>query len=287
MTLYAYDGASPFSLSDAKAKGAILITGYIAGHPGGYDPISKARVNEIRAAGMGFLPNWEIGADYLVTCGKSGGLAAGKQAVAALTSLGVPYNGTIAVVFSWDTYIQPAQYAQCAQVADGIIEGLAGKYLFSAYGQGGLLSYLSETGRMKVKGWLSASSGFPGYDPTASYVGLVQETSTNVPGTDRDHIITDPHNIGAWWPDGSPYGDDVALTTDQALQLANASRFAEAACSRVQAMQGVQASQNDALATLVTRVAALQAELDSFKQQGNVQINPADVPAVLHIGSAS
>lgn len=295
MTLYAYDGASPFSLSAAKAKGAVVITGYIVGHPGGYDPISKARVDEIRAAGMGFLPNWEKGASYLVTCGKSGGLAAGKEAVAALQALSVPSDGTVAVVFSWDTYIQPAQYAECAQVADGIIEGLAGKYLFSAYGQGGLLKYLSETGRLKVKGWLSSSSGFPGYDPTASYVGLVQEIGTDVPGTDRDHIITDPHNIGAWWPDGSPYG--VTLNPSDVWNyvstLWNKSRpTAWAVLSdihrNVHALATGQSNLAAGLAGVVGRLDQLQSEVDTLKQeQASVSVNPTDVPAVLHIGSAS
>lgn len=265
MTLYAYDGASPFSLSAAKTAGAVLITGYIVGHPGGYDPITKDRVNAIRAEGMGFLPNWEQGPSHLVTCGKSGGVAAGQQAVAALQALGVPSDGTVAVAFSWDTYIQPTQYAQCAQVADGIIQGLAGKYLFSAYSQGGLLKYLSETGRLKVKGWLSASTGYPGYDPTASYVGMVQQTTTDVSGTDRNHIITDPHNIGAWWPDGSPYGDILTLPAAQAQQLADADRFATAACARVQALQGVVALQNTALTTVLNALTALKADVDQLK----------------------
>lgn len=200
MTLYAYDGASPFSLTDAKAHGAVLITGYIVGHPGGYDPIDKKRIQQIRALGLGFLPNWERGASFLVSCGYSGGVGAGREAVTALEALGVPH-GT-AVVFSWDTHVDPADYSRVGKVADGIIDGLAGKYVFSAYGQGDLLAYLRTTGRMKVKGWLSASKSFPGYDEASPHVGLVQKIGTPVPGTDQD-VVTDPYNLGAWWPDGS------------------------------------------------------------------------------------
>jgi len=218
----AYDGASPFDLNAAKQHGAILITGYIVGSPGGFDPINKARVGQIRALGMGFLPNWERGAAYLLSCGKAGGLTAGKEAVAALRVLGVPDDGTVACPFSWDTYITPSLYPQCGQVADGIIAGLGGRYRFSAYAQGGLLDWFHATGRMKVKGWLSGSSSFPGFNAAGANVGMVQShnatgnwITTPVPGTDIN-TVTDPRALGAWWPPGSPYatGDDMADPSD-------------------------------------------------------------------------
>jgi hypothetical protein len=204
MTLYAYDGASPFNLSAAKAHGAVLITGYIVGHPGGMNPINRARVRQIHALGMGFLPNWERGASYLVTASHFDGLAAGREAVPALRALGVPDDGTVACPFSWDTYIDPSKYAHCGLVADGIIEGLAGRYLFTAYGQGGLIDYFARTGRLQSEGWLSASSSFPGFNPVNPRVALVQRVGTPVAGTDQN-ILTDPRNVHAWWPAGSPY----------------------------------------------------------------------------------
>lgn len=210
MTLYAYDGASAFDLAAAKRAGAILITGYIVGHPGGMDPINKARVAQIRAMGMGFLPNWERGAAYLVTCSRADGVAAGREAVAALRALGVPDDGTVACPFSWDTGIDPAKYPDCGVVADGIIEGLAGRYRFTAYGQGGLIDYFAKTHRLQSEGWLSASKSFPGYNAADTRVALVQKVGTPVAGTDQN-IVTDPANIHAWWPDNSPYGADMAL----------------------------------------------------------------------------
>lgn len=209
MTLYAYDGASAFSLTDAKSHGAVIITGYIVGHPGGMDPINRARVNQIRALGMGFLPNWERGAGYLVTCTRADGVAAGKEALTALRELGVPDDGTVACAFSWDVNVHPSQYPHCGTVSDGIIEGLAGHYLFTAYGQGGLIDYFAQTGRLKSEGWLSASSSFPGYDAADPHVALVQRIGTPVPGTDQD-IVTDAKNAHAWWPDHSPYTQATA-----------------------------------------------------------------------------
>jgi len=215
----AYDGASPFSLTDAKAAGAVLITGYIVGRPGGYDPISRARVQEILSLGLGFLPNWERGADYLVNCGHGGGIAAGQEAVTALRALAIP-EGT-ACTFSWDTYIRPALYPQCGQVADGIIAGLAGRYEFSAYGQGGLLDYFRSTGRMAVKAWLSGSESFPGFDVTAPAVGMVQShdasgkwLKTTASGTDVNTVL-DPYNLGALWPANSPYAQEADMTPAQ------------------------------------------------------------------------
>lgn len=222
---YGYDGASPFDLNAAKQHGAVLITGYLVGSPGGFDPISKARVDQIRALGMGFLPNWERGAAYLVSCGKGGGEAAGREAVAALRALGVPGDGTVACAFSWDTNVHPSLYPQCGVVADGIIAGLAGGYLFSAYGQGGLLDWFHATGRMHVKGWLSGSSSFPGFNVAGPNVGMVQSHNaagewldTGVAGTDINTVI-DPHALGAWWSAGSPYtnGDDMSAADVAAI----------------------------------------------------------------------
>jgi hypothetical protein len=213
VTLYAFDGASPFSLTAAKKAGAVVITGYIVGHPGGMDPIDKARVTAIRKLGMGFLPNWERAADYLVNCGYTGGKAAGLEAVAALRKLGVPDDGTVACPFSWDVWLDPALYQQCGRVADGIIDGLGGHYLFTAYGQGGLIDYLADTGRLQSEGWLSGSTSFPGYNAADRRVALVQHTRTTVPGTDLN-VVTDPSGVHAWWPPNSPYGDEMPTPAD-------------------------------------------------------------------------
>jgi hypothetical protein len=135
-------------------------------------------VHQIHELGMGFLPNWERGASYLVTASHAQALAAGNEAVAALRALGVPDDGSIACPFSWDVNVAPSQYAHCGAVADGIIEALAGRYRFTAYGQGGLIDYFARTGRLQSEGWLSASSSFPGYDAASPRVALVQRVGS-------------------------------------------------------------------------------------------------------------
>jgi hypothetical protein len=273
--LYAYDGASAFDLADAKAHGAILITGYIVGHPGGMDPITARRVHQIHELGMGFLPNWERGASYLVTASHAQALAAGNEAVAALRALEVPDDGTIACPFSWDVNVAPSQYAHCGAVADGIIEALAGRYRFTAYGQGGLIDYFARTGRLQSEGWLSASSSFPGYDAASPRVALVQRVGSPVPGTDQN-IVTDPANVHAWWPPGSPYAAgghmtmdaDVKARFDQLEALLRAVPHAVLSADEVPVAldpANVDWAPSSVLGFLVRHVSAIEGKLDPAK----------------------
>lgn len=282
--MYAYDGASAFSLAEAKAHGAGLITGYIVGHPGGENPIDKTRVQEILALGMGFLPNWERGPDYLVTCGYTAGKAAGQEAVVALQALDIT-EGT-AVAFSWDTDLSASQYKQCGAVADGIIAGLARHYRFSAYGQGGLLEYFRTTKRMTVKGWLSGSTAYPGFSVSLPSVGMVQShdasgaaISTPVAGTDINTVL-DPYNIGALWPAKSPYGGNMALDPNDPVIVALNARLNDV-MARIQAVGQVEiwgdATHPDSihsvgqnLAALTPVVAALTAEVAALKAGGGL-----------------
>jgi len=286
VTLYAFDGASPFDLAAAKKAGAVLITGYIAGHPGGMNPIDKARVDQIRAMGMGFLPNWEKGAAYLVTCSRADGVAAGREAVVALRALGVPDDGTVACPFSWDTWIDPSRYAHCGQVADGIIEGLAGHYRFSAYGQGGLIDYLTTSGRMQAEGWLSGSTGFPGYNATDTRVALVQHAGhTPVPGTDLD-TVTDPYHVGAWWPDGSPYGVDMPLTAADAALVWASPILLDDGKTKWQAAHLLKRAytEADAAGTAVTQLAARVTTLEQIL--GGTDTQPGVAPRVAQVQAA-
>lgn len=230
--LYGYDGASPFNLSLARANHGIVCTGYIVGHPGGMNPVDKARVNLIRALGMGFLPNWERAANALVIGTRQDGHDAGVEALAACRALGVPDDGTVACAFSWDVDIDTRLYQHCGQVADGIIAGLAGHYRFTAYGQGGLIDHLVQTGRMTGGGWLSGSSSFPGFDPASPNVAMVQSHDVNgnwlntpVFGTDIN-TVTRPHELAAWWPEGSEYGMTPADVVAELLKPDNLDKLA-------------------------------------------------------------
>lgn len=280
MTGLAFDRAGMFDateLDGLKRAGAIAVCGYIVGTPGGMAHIDKAHVDLILSKGLGFVPNWERKADYLVSCGKAGGFAAGMEALAACRALGVPDDGTVAVVFSWDTFVGPSLYPQCGEVADGIIQGLGGRYLFSAYGQGGLLDFLAQTGRMKpgVKGWLSMSEAFPGFwvgsppKMNSLNVAMVQEHHADgswytspVPGTDVNTILN-PAALHAWWPDNSPYGDNMQPQDVWNFIIESSTGGRQTAAQRL-----IEAETN--VAALVAQVKALQARLDKLSSDGVV-----------------
>lgn len=226
MTLLAFDRAAMFTaaeLDGLKRAGAVAVCVYIVGTPGGCPHADKPYVDLIHSKGLGVVPNWERGAAYLVSCGRAGGTQAGLEAVAACQALGIPSDGTVAVPFSWDTHVDPSLYAQCGVVADAIIAALNGRYLFSAYGQGGLIDYFVRTGRMKpgVEGWLSMSRSFPGFNAGDPNVAMVQEHhadgtwfSSPVVGTDVD-TITDLAGLHAWWPAG--HGVDAISATQEEI----------------------------------------------------------------------
>lgn len=218
MALLAYDGASAFDLDAAKRAGGIAVTGYTIGHPGGFDPISKDRVDTARSKGLGVWPNAEGPADFLATCTPAQAQVMAANALAAATALGFPTNKTISYPFSWDVNIPRANYGKCADNARAVIQGLGDKFLFTAYAQGGLIDYFKSQGLLQAKGWLSASSSWPGFNPKSPNIAMVQShdadgnwINTAVPGTDVNTVI-DPHALGAWWPANSPYGGSVSAT---------------------------------------------------------------------------
>jgi hypothetical protein len=228
--MFAFDGAAAFDLDAAARAGAVAVTGYIVGTPGGLPHIDKGRIDQIRAKGMGFYPNWERAIDALVHAGHSGGVDAGQEALEALRGFGVPDDGSVACAFSWDVDVAPAQFESCGVVADGILDGLGGHYRFTAYASAGLIKYLTDTGRISgVKGWLSESEGFNGFSTVdwSKYVAMVQNHDAHgnwldspVPDTDIDTIL-DAAALGAWWAPGQQFAigeDDMTPEQDALLR---------------------------------------------------------------------
>lgn len=221
MSMWVYDGASPFSLDAAKANGAVGITGYIIGRPGGYYPITKARVDQIRAKGMGFVPNWERAADAFLrlTVGECG--QAGVESMRANQALGVPDG--VRTYFSIDTQVSTDRFPEMAQKLDAAQAGMGGHYPAGLYGQSNLIDWLgSHPTRSSIRGkhWLMMSTWNQYYHADSPYVCMVQEHnldgswhSSPVPNTDCN-LVTDARAIGAWWPDGSPYGGEVDMPLD-------------------------------------------------------------------------
>jgi hypothetical protein len=224
MTLYAYDGASPFDLAAAKAHGAVLITGYIVGHPGGMDPITPRRVRQIHALGMGFLPNWERAADFFRTASLADCRNAGKEALAACRSLGVPDDGTVGVPFSFDYQVPASGFPRATDQLAACGDGMGGHYQPLGYGQVDLINYWAAHG-LPGPHWLMGStwrpsSQFAGHEVGSPHVALVQShdaagnwLNSPVAGTDIN-TVTQPGRLPAWWPPGSPYAAGGHMTMD-------------------------------------------------------------------------
>jgi hypothetical protein len=221
VTLWVYDGASAFDLDVAKANGGAACTGYIVGSPGGFAHIDRARVDQIRAKGMGFSPNWERAADAFLTysvgeCGQ-----AGVEALNACNALGVPAG--VRVSFSIDTQVPAGRFPEMAQKLDAAQAGMGGRHPAFLYGQSDLIDWLgANPGSTKLRGkhWLMMSTWNQPYNIRSPFVCMVQEHnldgswhSSPVPGTDSNLLI-DPYALGAWWPDNSPYGGDMPLSAD-------------------------------------------------------------------------
>lgn len=327
MSLYLYDGATPWtadSLRLVKAHGGIAVSVYIVGSPGGMRHASAADVALARSMGLAVLPNWERAADFFRTASLADCKAAGAEALTACRELGFPDDGSIAVAFSFDYDVPASGFAQALAQLQACRDGLAGHYQAIGYAQIDLINYWNRRG-MRGPHWLMgstwrASSTFAPSEVGAPAVALVQShtlagawLNSPVSGTDIN-TITQPFKLPAWWPDGSPYGGDVALTDDDIAKVAaavwgrkfpahpggaeyNASSFLVAGADHADEASDSAAAAATAGANLVTRVATLQATVAQLQTdlaelkaaQASVQINPADLPVTgtVHIGGTS
>lgn len=246
MAFYCYDAAYSPDLAKVKANGGIAVNGYLTG---GY-ATSTTQPAAARAAGLGYVPTYEEAPNELVGASRATGQAVGRKILAAFQAKGIPLDGTVAVYPSVDVY--DGSPTNCNTAWQGIRDIIAGKISVRAYAEGAVIDALTKAGLLDGPGWLSASTGYPGYNPADPNVCMVQLVKSPVASTDADHLITDPSALGAWWPDNSPYGDAVSLTAAQAQQLSDALAYAKAADVRAQALQGQ-------VGTLATQVTALQA----------------------------
>ena len=230
MTLYAYDGASAFDLTAAKAHGGIAATTYVRGTPGGMPHADAARVDEIRNDGMGASPNWEATADFFSTCTVAGAQWAGTDALAACRALGYPDDGSVACSFSFDFDVPAGRYAEMGAKVRAVTAALGGHYRTMIYGQESLIVYLVVNGYVAGKHWLMMSTFGQAYDPGAAYFCMIQGHDINgnwiaSPVTGADiNTVTDPNAVRAWWPTGSPYSTegDPPMTPAEIQEVADA-----------------------------------------------------------------
>lgn len=198
----AYGAGVP--LSAVKANEGIAMNHYLTTKYA----TTSAQPAAIRAAGLAVILTYEEGAAELVGASRAQGQDVGRKILAALQAIpGLPLDGSLAVYVSVDVAVYGNQ-AVCDQGFLGVRDVLHGKVQTRCYGQGALIDHLAAAHITEGKGWLSASTGYPGWNAADSNVCLVQRVGEYVHSTDLNDI-TDVHALGAWWPDNSPYGDNM------------------------------------------------------------------------------
>lgn len=273
MTLYMYDAAYKPDLASVKANGGIAINGYLTGTYAD----TTTQPAQARAAGLGYVPTYEEARSELVLASRSYGQSVGRKILTAFAAKGLPLDGSVAVYPSVDVSVATASAASCNNAWLGIRDVVSDKVSLRAYAEGAVIDALASAGLLDGPAWLAAPKSWPGFNVNDVHVCAVQLVGSAVSGTDADHLITDPQKLGAYWPEGSPYGDTVTLTPAEAALLADAERFAAAADARAQALQGQVSQLLTAVADIDKRVAALQAA-----QASPV---PGNYPATLTVGA--
>lgn len=213
-----------FSYDTANLSG--MLNQVIAQHPpfvslytdGGHAATIFDAVS-LQTAGIGILWNHENAPNELAG-GYAAGVAAAQHAIAPVIAAGTPTDGTVAVFYSVDVDIPTTAFQPWVDAFAGINVTHAGRFRVGCYGEGALINELVRLGLVQVKGWLSASSSYPGYDPKSPNVGLVQMVSTNVVGTDQNEV-TDITGLGIWWAPGQPYVNDPPLKLKEDDDMAN------------------------------------------------------------------
>jgi hypothetical protein len=214
--LFVYDAAFKPNLAAVKAAHGIAINHYLTGI---YSSTSTQPA-EALAAGLGSILTYEEGADELVGASRATGQAVGRKILAAVTALKiVPLDGTVAVYPSVDVNAPPTS---CEQSFLGIRDVIDGKLSLRDYSEGAIIDDLASHHITQGRAWLAAPTSWPNYNPTDPNVVMVQLVGTDVPGTDRNHLVLDPGALGALWPANSPYGADMPLTDADAQLVAKA-----------------------------------------------------------------
>jgi glycoside hydrolase-like protein len=284
---YLYDAAYESGhLATMKAKGAAAVSHYLTSSYASSSPQPAA----IRTAGMGALLNYEQGVSELVGATRPQGRDIARRAVAAVDA-GCPRDGSVAIYFSVDTDVSSRSLSSCDEGFRGVVEELAGRFRAAVYGEGDLIDHLVNGKILTGKHWLSMSEGFGGFNAASSNVCLVQMhdgrgnwIGTDIPGTDRN-TITDAAALDAWWPAGSPYAkneEDMALTPEEHADLEWIKGKVDDGLTRAQSQQlyNVVLALNTALASLLPRVAQLQADVSALKSPPSGGPATVDVHAV-------
>lgn len=217
--LYAFDAAYSPDLAKVKAAGGIAINGYLTGTYAN----STTQPAAAHKAGLGYVPTYERAPAELVGASRATGRAVGSAILAAFKAKGIPLDGTIAVYPSVDVSVAidgtDHDADACNTAWQGIRDVLAGKVSIRAYAEGAVIDALASAGLVDGPCWLAAPTSWPGFNVNDKHVCMVQLVGSPVSSTDANHIITDPHSLGAWWPTGSPYAAGATVADPDPMEV--------------------------------------------------------------------
>lgn len=295
--LYLYDAAYAPSLSKVKKRpGAIAMNGYLTGRYAG----TTSQPAAVRKAGLGYVATYEEGPGELVRASRATGRRVGDKIVKAFRDKGIPIRPDIGVFPSVDVSVpidgNDHDADQCNTGWEGVRDVLDGDLSLRAYAEGAVIDALATAGLIDGKCWLAAPTSWPGFNVNSNHICMVQLVGTDVPGTDKNHLVTDPHALGAWWPEGSPYAQEDPLsnlTDEQLEQIAHAvwahtgklwNKSSPTAWGVLSSVHQTAHAASDRAATIstvvngmVTRVASLQAAVAAFEPAKQMAVDATAV----------
>ncbi|MGH3265048.1 MAG: hypothetical protein ACRDNS_24000, partial [Trebonia sp.] len=219
MTALLFDAAYKPDLAAVKAAGGIAMSVYLTGQYAS----TCASAAQLHADDLGALGNFEEGSADLTSCWESGGVQIGKRAAAAYIAEGAPAGKGLGLAFSLDINTPSSEFGAVGAAFDGIRVGLNGQFVPLVYAEGAAIDYLWTNHKVAGVEWLAAPTSWPGFNAGDVHVGLVQQVGSPVHGTDEDKIT----NLAAlapliWWPQGSPYAQEVPMTEAEIAAVAKA-----------------------------------------------------------------
>lgn len=208
--LYMYDAAFETKhLPLMKRKKAIAVSHYVSGSFEFTSPQPEAT----RALGMGSLQNWERSAGAMVGASRSDGRGFGAEFMAHVNKK-IPQNKSVAAYFSVDVDVLSGKMNSTDDCLRGINDEIGKYFSLRIYGEIELIEHVCIADLVDGPCWLSMSEGFSPrgkYNVQSPFVSVVQMhgsdgswIGTDIPATDRN-TVTQPYELGAWWPQGSKY----------------------------------------------------------------------------------
>jgi hypothetical protein len=212
---YAWARPAP---SHLKAEGYTFAARYLSYDTTGKN-LSKTEANELKAAGIDVVANWEWGADDALD-GYARGVEHAKAAEAQATAAGMPAGRPM--YFSVDFDATPGQQAAINAYMDGVAS-VIGRSRTGAYGGYYVIKRLFDAGKI-TWGWQTYAWSGGQWDPRAQ----VRQVQNGIEGGQLDKDEAVATDFGQWGASGGgnpppapPPSSDCSVHSDGRLHCDN------------------------------------------------------------------